>query len=241
MNGGPVINGNRHLVNSPGSRTKRGLVDPTDRIREAILGGRFFPNERLPEEELVRQFEANRGAVRLALARLEQEGLVIREPNRGARVRVVSEEEAIEIAEARVMIESFLARAAAAKATARDIAELRRFQRVLEGLAVEGKLLEFADTNIGFHAEIARIANHQTAQKLFAGLRSRGVILQFRPVMEPGRAAQVNDEHEILVNALAAHDAAAAEAAMRLHLDHAVTTLKNTIARQANAAGIVFE
>src|SRR5580704_4567884 len=100
----------------------RGDADPTARLRQAIVDGRFFPNERLVEEDLVRRFGGTRAAVRLALAVLEQQGLVVRERHRGARVRLVTEREAIEIIEIRAMLEALAARHAALRATDADLA-----------------------------------------------------------------------------------------------------------------------
>src|SRR5438876_420290 len=62
-------------------------------LREAILRREFQPNERLIEMDLAQSLGAGRAAIRTALARLEQEGLVQRERYRGARVRLVSETE----------------------------------------------------------------------------------------------------------------------------------------------------
>ena len=50
---------------------------------------------------------AGRSAIRAALVRLDQEGLVALEPNRGARVRLVSDREALEIEEVRVILEAY--------------------------------------------------------------------------------------------------------------------------------------
>ncbi|HJZ46550.1 MAG TPA: FCD domain-containing protein, partial [Roseiflexaceae bacterium] len=67
----------------------------------------------------------DRAAIRTALARLEQDGLVEREPNRGAWVRAISEEEAVETLEARAVLEGLAARYAARDVTDAGIAELR--------------------------------------------------------------------------------------------------------------------
>src|SRR6185437_16241581 len=86
-------------------------------LREAILKEKFLPNERLIEMDLAQEFGAGRAAIRTALARLEQDGLVERERYRGARVRLISESEAIEILEVRAALESLAARYAALKIT----------------------------------------------------------------------------------------------------------------------------
>ncbi len=87
-----------------GPKTSR--ADPSyDELRGAIVRGEIAPNSRLIESDLSSFFEMSRGAVRNALIRLEQEGLVVREPHRGARVRQVSDHEAFEILQARAVLE----------------------------------------------------------------------------------------------------------------------------------------
>ena len=65
------------------------------RLRAEIVSGRLGPNQRLVEAELSLTFGMGRDAVRMALVRLEQEGLVERERYRGARVRRVDLDEAL--------------------------------------------------------------------------------------------------------------------------------------------------
>ena len=208
----------------------RGSGDPTPRLRQAIIEGRFFPNERLVEEDLVRRFGGTRAAVRLALAVLEQQGLVVRERNRGARVRLVTEREAIEIIEIRAMLEALVARHAAQHATLVDIGRLQSRLADMEALSAVNDLVGYSDANTEFHAEIARIARHASAAHMLAGLRAQTVVFQFRPLAEPGRASEVDAEHRALVAAIASGDEDAAEAAMRLHVDNVGHALHAAIA-----------
>lgn len=210
---------------------KRGRTgDPTARLRQAIIEGRFFPNERLVEEDLVRRFGGTRAAVRLALAVLEQQGLVVRERNRGARVRLVTEREAVEIIEIRAMLESLVARHAALCATPSDVAGLQARLVEMEALSAANDLVGYSGANTTFHAEIARIAQHPSAERILTGLRAQTVVFQFRPLFEPGRAAEVDAEHRALVAAIASGDAAASEAAMRTHVDNVGQALRAAIA-----------
>ena len=82
-------------------------------LREAIVRGDIAPDAHLVEADVSTTFAMSRGAVRTALIRLEQDGLVVREPHRGARVRKVSDEEAVEILQARAVLEGLAARQAA--------------------------------------------------------------------------------------------------------------------------------
>ena len=100
-------------------------ADPYEQLRAAIVSGELQPNERLVEADLSGKLGAGRSAVRTALTRLAQEGLIEQERNRGARVRKIGKEEAIQIYEARAALEALAARRAAQNATAADADALR--------------------------------------------------------------------------------------------------------------------
>ena len=91
------------------SDARRGQT-PTSELRAAIVSGELQPNERLVEADLSGKLGAGRSAVRTALTRLAQEGLIEQERNRGARVRKIGKEEAIQIYEARAALEALAAR-----------------------------------------------------------------------------------------------------------------------------------
>ena len=77
------------------------------------MRGDLSPNQRLVEADMSSAFELPRAAVRTALVRLEHEGLIERVPHRGARVSLVTEQEAVEILEARAALEGLAANEAA--------------------------------------------------------------------------------------------------------------------------------
>jgi len=223
------------MTGKSGVPASRADLDATNRLRDAITSGEFQPNEHLVEKDLGELLGTSRGSVRVVLARLEQEGLVIREPHRGARVRLVSETDAVEIVEARSALESVVARHAAINATSGDIAALREIMAELRKLRKAGDLLAYADKNRELHAVVVHMSAHRTAATLLEMLRSQSVSFQYRSILQPGRADRSIREHEALVEAIAAHDPAAAEAAMRAHLDQAVVALKASIASGRNA------
>src|ERR1700749_528111 len=108
------------IVNNPAANH----TSPEDRLRDAIVTGRFQPSERLIEADVARELGVGRSAVRTALARLQPEGLVEHGRPRGARVRLVSAQEAVEILETRAVLEGVAARHAALNAGPRDIEDL---------------------------------------------------------------------------------------------------------------------
>ena len=195
-------------------------------LRNEIVSGRFHPNERLVEADLARLLGAGRSAVRAALVRLDQEGLVVLEPNRGARVRLVSDREALEIEEVRVILEQMIIRHAAQRVTAADLRDLRRSVGQMQERLREGNPLGYSELNAEFHQRIWSIADHGTASRLLANLKSQSIRFQFRTILRPGRTERSLHEHEAIVEALASRDPDAAEAAMRQHLSQVVQTLQ---------------
>jgi DNA-binding GntR family transcriptional regulator len=198
---------------------------PYQRLRNAIASGALLPNERLVESDLADSLGVARATVRTAIVRLAQEHLVERLPNRGARVRRISEKEAVELLEARSALECLAAEHAARNATPDDVAALRA---ILADMAagIAGDLLAYGETNARLHHEIVRIADHATAARLLDGLRSRNTFFQLRSVMVPNDPRVRLREHHAIVDAIEAHDPAAAAEAMRRHLSDVAARMR---------------
>jgi DNA-binding GntR family transcriptional regulator len=197
-----------------------------ERLRQAILRGDFLPNERLIEMDLAQLYNVGRATIRTALARLEQDGLVERVPNRGARVRAISEEEAVETLEARAVLEGLAARYAARNVTDADIADLRAIVGEMEARLAEGDLLGISEGNSRLHSRLLQIANNKTVARLIERLHAQHIRSQFRLILVPGRPPRSVAEHRAIVEAVASRDPDAAEAAMRSHLANTVETLR---------------
>ena len=204
------------------------IVDnPEDLIRQAILSGELQPNQHLVEIDLARTLGVGRAAVRTALARLEQEGLILHERYRGARVRLVDKREAVEILEARAAIEAMAARHAAQRARDSDIEALREILAEMRRRLDRGDLIGASDENAQLHRRLLLISEHHTARRLIETLRSQLVRFQYRTILIPGRSERSFAEHTAIVDAVADHDPDRAEQAMRTHLSHVAQALMN--------------
>jgi DNA-binding GntR family transcriptional regulator len=210
-------------------------IDAYETLHQAIVGGDLSPGERLVEEEIADRLQESRGAIRAALLRLEHEGLVVRERNRGARVRRVTLEEALEILEARTALEPLAAGYAALRRTDEELRELRDITEEMERLHAAGELLPMSERNAVLHRRILEISRHTVAREICSRLRSQMVRFQFRTVLAPGRAPRSLVEHREIVDAIAAEDRAAAEAAMRRHLSHVTEALLSVVATERAA------
>lgn len=216
----------RSMVSSP----RLPLGDSvTAQLRDAITRGLLTPNERLIEADLANAYGVNRAHIRTALAMLDQEGLVVRAPNRGARVRAISDAEAIEIAQTRLAIEAMVARQAAARANDADRKALRAVEKDMRQAVAKADDNAFSLSNAALHREIQRIAGNATANRILNTLKSHLVRLQYRVILLPGRPKTSLAEHRAIVDAICAGDGSAAEAAMRKHLTSFTRLLKQAI------------
>jgi DNA-binding GntR family transcriptional regulator len=200
-------------------------ISVVDAIRDAIADGEFAANQRLIESDLSERFGASRGNVRTALVQLSSEGLVERMQNRGARVRAVSLAEAIEITEVRMALEGLCAAKATERLTDEDRERLRGIGAAMQDAVATGDLLGYSDLNRQLHALIRTLGGQATAQAILERLRGQNVRHQFRLAMLPGRAAVSLPQHLEMIDALCAGDPAAAEAAVRRHLQSVIDTL----------------
>ena len=196
-------------------------------LHHAIVSGRLQPNQRLIEADLVEELGVGRAAIRTALVRLEQEHLVEREWNRGARVSMVSLPRAIEILQAREVLEGLTASSAAEHITPKGAAALRADLAAQRKQLDRGDLLAASDANAAFHRRIVAIAQHETAERLISSLHAQMVRFQYRTILAPGRSESSFAEHLAIADAIAAGNTRAAEQAMRKHIANVAAALQS--------------
>ncbi|TIC82684.1 GntR family transcriptional regulator [Nocardioides sp. GY 10127] len=207
---------------------KVGAEPTADRIREDIVSGEFAPGQRLVEADLSESYQASRGAVRNALQQLEHEGLVERIANRGARVRVVSVEEAVAITEVRMVVEGLVGAKAAQNATPEDVAELREIGAAMQAAVAGGEIMVYSGLNVRLHDKIRVMGRQDVAEEVLGRLLARNVRHQFRLALRPGRPQVSLPEHLAIIEAVCAGDPAAAEAAVREHVASVIRALQQT-------------
>ena len=198
-----------------------------DALREAILRGEYLPGERLVEAQLCGRLGASRFNVRAALQDLTAEGLVEMQRNKGAQVRKVSIDEAIEITEVRMVLEGLVAARAAERVADDEASELDEIGLLMRRAVSAGEFRRYSDLNQRLHATVRRIAGHGTADGLIETLRGQLVRHQFMLSLLPGRPAISLPQHERIIAAIRSRDPVEAEAAMRQHIASVIDVLRD--------------
>lgn len=196
------------------------------RLRQAIVAGDFAPRQRLVETDLIEMFDASRGAVRAALATLTVEGLVEKIRNRGARVRAVDLDEALEIVEVRAALESMCAARAAERVDDQGMARLRDLGEVMRRAVDSGDGEAYSQANRDLHQAVMVISGSKVAPDIVQRLRAQNVRYRIQLSMQPHRPATSLPEHLEIVEAVCAKDPERAANAMRAHLESVFAATK---------------
>lgn len=195
-------------------------------VRKGILSGGLVPGQRLVEAELCESLGASRGAVRSALMDLVHEGLLEHIPNRGSRVRVVSLNEALQLAEVRMVVESLCVARAAERITDQEIEALREIGREMEARAADGDTVRFADLTHKLFDCYVQIADQPVAQEVLVRLRDRNNRQRFRLTYRTDRARVSLPYWLDIINAICARDPDAARQALERHSHNVQDAMK---------------
>jgi DNA-binding GntR family transcriptional regulator len=186
-------------------------------LKDAIIGRRLMPGTKLPEDELAAIYSVSRTVVRAALQALSHERLVRLEPNRGAFVAHPSKKEALDVFQARALIESEVAAIAAMRAKPEDIALLRQhLEREHEALHA-GRDSEAIILSARFHVGLAEIADQSALINIVRDLVSHSSLI-ITLYWSRRETTCHTHAHNELVDAIEAHRASEASELMKSHL-----------------------
>jgi DNA-binding GntR family transcriptional regulator len=192
-----------------------------DFVRDGILRGSFPPGTHLKEEPLAEQSGLGRTPIRFAIKRLAEEGLVSIGENRRGYVRDVDPDDAEEVFDIWILLESHSAGLAATKITDQEIEDLEAIQVKIEQL-VDARPMDdigFLDLNADFHKTIHRAAKNAALLAVMERFANFPYNIYVKIGM-PTESATATKDHRRILDALADRDGELASLLMRLHLEH---------------------
>jgi DNA-binding GntR family transcriptional regulator len=187
-------------------------------IREAIAQGRISPAARLLEASLAREMGTSRAPVREALSQLEREGLVIKEPNRGARVVELTEDTVREVASLRGLLEGFGASLAAERLTASQFVALEAVVKDMERAVQTADYAQLVELDYQFHDFICRASGHRTLYETWSAISGKVRLYLSTTNLMYRNLKLVARGHGEIVAALRSRDAMRASRVMQEHL-----------------------
>lgn len=206
------------------------MSDVEQSIRDDIVSGKLAFGTRLRIDELAGRYGVSHMPVREALRVLHGEGLVIIEPNKGARVLTVHPGFIEDLFDMRAALETMLARRAAERRTQEHLDKLRRAQHDLETLVEAHDFTSVAEANRRFHTVINDAAGNPGALVIV----DRHWLLLSALLRRYGhgeeRFQRVIDDHQHIIHSIERRDAAGAAMLMGAHIEKA----KNNLLRRAS-------
>ncbi|MBD8680160.1 FCD domain-containing protein [Pseudomonas sp. CFBP 13719] len=168
----------------------------TRHLRDAIVAGHFAEDEPIRQDDIARQFNVSKIPVREALKRLEAEGLVMFQRNRGAMVTRLSESELAQMFEVRMLLEDKVLRLAIPNMTE---ATFTRAESICREFIGENDVGRWAELNWALHACL-----YEPAQRPFLVSMIRSVndklerYLRMQMSLSAGKDRADHEHREIL-------------------------------------------
>jgi DNA-binding GntR family transcriptional regulator len=207
-------------------RRSQGIVDEVfELIRADIMALRIPPDSRISIDELARKLGVSQTPIREALSRLEATGLVTKRHLFGyCCAPQLDRRQLDELYELRLLLEPFAARCAAERMTQEQLREVSDLAKAMEPGDTRHSYDRFAVQDSELHDLIARGSGNPLVRDALARLHTHLHIFRLRFHSEVTREASA--EHAALVTALARRDGAAAEQAMRIHIEKSYQRLQ---------------
>ncbi|MEZ5773262.1 MAG: FadR/GntR family transcriptional regulator [Hyphomicrobiaceae bacterium] len=212
-----------------------GVGSIVQRLRRAISAGVYADGDRIPpERQLATAFGAARSTVRKALDQLETEGLVVRRVGSGTFVSYQGPLDAetgeiadfispLQLIDARLAVEPYMARLAALHATQRDLDNMGAILMRLTGAGADKDL--FTESDAEFHLAIARAARNPLLLHVYEQINAVRRRAQWGAAKEKVLSAQqigaYNRQHRAIYEALVLRDAQRAADLIVVHLGKA--------------------
>lgn len=202
-------------------------------VIDMLMNHSLPPGARLNIDGLSRTLGVSPTPVREALARVESEGLITKEPQRGYTVApLIGLDQLRELIELRLLIEPSVAAKAAVTASPAQAADLRAFARTggagTDNAIAANRLDMMYDAH--FHDMVATLAGNQLIRETLSRLRSH--LHMYRLYHHAGQAAVTKPEHLAIVRAVARRKPDEAHAAMEAHLTKALERLDEVFSQQ---------
>lgn len=192
-----------------------------DYLYSAIRKGEIKAGDTLTERDLAEKLGVSRTPIREAIRKLEEQGVVIHEPHKGAKVIALSAEKAAELYEVRELLEGLAARKLAQIHTAEMMEELTGYIERAEKKALAKEIEKLSDINSAFHLALARLSGNIYLEVIMNMLQTQINLLMTTSLSYSGRPLENIEEHKKILEAIKLGDGDFAESVAKYHVRQA--------------------
>lgn len=204
-------------------------AEAVDRLRDLIVRGDLAPGSRLNERVLSARLGVSRTPLREAIKLLATEGLVELLPNRGAVVAPIEPTRIAETLAVMGALESLAGELACAHASDHGIAEIRALHYEMLAMHARGDLDGYFRHNQAIHLKLVEASGNAVLAQTYRQLNANVRRVRYMANLSPERWDAAVQEHEAILAALAARDAARLKRLLRDHLSAKLATVLEAI------------
>ncbi|MBO5302990.1 MAG: GntR family transcriptional regulator [Lachnospiraceae bacterium] len=201
-------------------------------LREAILRGDLKPGERLMELQLAAKLGVSRTPIREAIRMLQQEGLAVTIPRRGAEVAGMTEKDMEDVLQIREALEILAVQLASEKVTDEQVDELAEKVKAFEEVLKTKDIKQIAQADIDFHDVIYTAADNPKLLGMLNNLREQIYRYRVEYLKDEKNYPRLIEEHQQILDGLRRRDKAYVAEMTRTHVDNQANAVKNIIRRQ---------
>ena len=202
-----------------------------DKLRNDIIQLRIKPGEKVSEAKLAKKYNVSRAPIRNVIQKLLQEELVIVKPQVGTIIMPISLKRAKDVLEVRLLLEVFAAEKAAEHISDKDLKEMEsRFEALDDerlSTAERGPLLFSTDTFL--HQTIWRLCGNEEITNILNNYPESVQRIRLATLELDNRLMPSRDEMFAIYQALQRRDPAAAQNAMRTHIQNIANSIEHVI------------
>jgi DNA-binding GntR family transcriptional regulator len=197
-------------------------------LRQRIFSNELAPGSWIDELRLAEAYGISRTPLREALKVLATEGLVTMKVRRGAYVTEVSDKDQRDVYHLLSLLESDATGVVAEQATEVELAELAQLHQELK--AATQNTERFFEINEQFHMRLLEMANNRWRTQLVLDLRKVMKLNRHNSLFKNGRIEESLQEHQDIMDALLAHDAALSQQRMQTHFKNGLQAASSPLA-----------
>ena len=203
-------------------------------LREAILKGELKPGERLMELQLASKLGVSRTPIREAIRMLEQEGLAVTMPRKGAEVAKMTLKDMEDVLEVREALDELAAKIACKKISDEQLANLKTIKDEFKRSMDSGDVKKIAEEDVKFHDAIYEATSNAKLVSMMNNIREQMYRYRLEYIKDADKRQILMVEHEHILKALTLRHIQEAKMAVREHIDNQEITILKNLKEQEN-------
>lgn len=201
-------------------------------LRAAIFRGELKPGERLMEIQLADKLGVSRTPIREAIRMLEQEGLAVTIPRRGAEVARMTLKDMEDVLEIREALDELAVCVACERITEEQLEQLEAAKGVFEQCTTENDVKKLAEADVKFHDVIYEATGNPKLIALLNNIREQLYRYRVEYLKDSSIYQDLIVEHTLIFESVRAHDVQGAKQHMHVHVANQACAVKEIIQKQ---------